>query len=343
MVDSRVRDRQESGLIVSNYIVAALYKFASLPDYRELQPALLDFCVGHDLKGTLLLAEEGINGTVAGSREAIDALMAYLRSDPRLADIEHKESFAEKTPFYRMKVRLKKEIVTLGVPGINPNNKVGTYVAPEDWNALISDPDVIVIDTRNDYEYDIGTFKGAIDPHTTTFREFPDYVEKHLDPAKHKKVAMFCTGGIRCEKASSFMMEQGFEEVYHLQGGILKYLENVPAEESLWQGECFVFDQRVAVRHGLELGEYDQCHACRHPLSPEEMQSPQYVAGISCPYCHDKLTAEKRASVAERQKQISLAKRRGEAHLGSNKALGKTIMKDYVWLVRRDTGTYRYW
>ena len=328
MVDSRVRDRQESGLIVSNYIVAALYKFASLPDYRELQPALLDFCIGHDLKGTLLLAEEGINGTVAGSREAIDALMAYLRSDPRLADIEHKESFAEKTPFYRMKVRLKKEIVTLGVPGINPNNKVGTYVAPEDWNALISDPDVIVIDTRNDYEYDIGTFKGAIDPHTTTFREFPDYVEKHLDPAKHKKVAMFCTGGIRCEKASSFMMEQGFEEVYHLQGGILKYLENVPAEESLWQGECFVFDQRVAVRHGLELGEYDQCHACRHPLSPEEMQSPQYVAGISCPYCHDKLTAEKRASVAERQKQISLAKRRGEAHLGSNKALGKAVKKD---------------
>ena len=323
MVDSRVRDRQESGLIVSNYIVAALYKFASLPDYRELQPALLDFCIGHDLKGTLLLAEEGINGTVAGSREAIDALMAYLRSDPRLADIEHKESFAEKTPFYRMKVRLKKEIVTLGVPGINPNNKVGTYVAPEDWNALISDPDVIVIDTRNDYEYDIGTFKGAIDPHTTTFREFPDYVEKHLDPAKHKKVAMFCTGGIRCEKASSFMMEQGFEEVYHLQGGILKYLENVPAEESLWQGECFVFDQRVAVRHGLELGEYDQCHACRHPLSPEEMQSPQYVAGISCPYCHDTLTAEKRASVAERQKQIGLAKRRGEAHLGSNKAWAK--------------------
>ena len=315
-------------MIVSNYIVAALYKFASLPDYRELQPALLDFCIGHDLKGTLLLAEEGINGTVAGSREAIDALMAYLRSDPRLADIGHKESFAEKTPFYRMKVRLKKEIVTLGVPGINPNNKVGTYVAPEDWNALISDPDVIVIDTRNDYEYDIGTFKGAIDPHTTTFREFPDYVEKHLDPAKHKKVAMFCTGGIRCEKASSFMMGQGFEEVYHLQGGILKYLENVPAEESLWQGECFVFDQRVAVRHGLELGEYDQCHACRHPLSPEEMQSPQYVAGISCPYCHDKLTAEKRASVAERQKQISLAKRRGEAHLGSNKALGKAIKKD---------------
>ncbi len=308
-----------------NYIVAALYKFAKLPDYQAMQPALLAFCLQHELKGTLLLAEEGINGTVAGSREAIDALMQYLRQDARLADIEHKESHAEKTPFYRMKVRLKKEIVTLGVPGISPTNKVGTYVAPEHWNALISDPDVILIDTRNDYEYDIGTFQGAIDPRTTTFREFPDYVSKHLDPAKHKKVAMFCTGGIRCEKASSYMMEQGFEEVYHLQGGILKYLENVPAEESLWQGECFVFDQRVAVRHGLELGDYDQCHACRHPLSPAEMQSPHYLAGISCPYCHDKLSEEKRASVAERQKQMALARERGEAHLG--KVIDKTAKK----------------
>lgn len=308
-----------------NYIVAALYKFAKLPDYQAMQPALLAFCLQHELKGTLLLAEEGINGTVAGSREAIAALMQYLRQDARLADIEHKESHAEKTPFYRMKVRLKKEIVTLGVPDISPNNKVGTYVAPEHWNSLISDPDVILIDTRNDYEYDIGTFQGAIDPRTTTFREFPDYVSKNLDPSKHKKVAMFCTGGIRCEKASSYMMEQGFEEVYHLQGGILKYLENVPAEESLWQGECFVFDQRVAVRHGLELGDYDQCHACRHPLSPAEMQSPHYLAGISCPYCHDKLSEEKRASVAERQKQMALARERGEAHLG--KVIDKTAKK----------------
>jgi len=301
---------------VSNFIVAALYKFAKLPDYKGLQPGLLDFCLTQDIKGTLLLAEEGINGTVAGSRQGIDALISYLKSDPRLADLEHKESYAEEAPFYRMKVRLKKEIVTLGVPGIDPNYKVGTYVAPEDWNALISDPDVVLIDTRNDYEYDIGTFKGALDPHTTTFREFPEYVANNLDPAKHKKVAMFCTGGIRCEKASAFMMEQGFEEVYHLQGGILKYLENVPEEESLWQGECFVFDQRVAVRHGLEVGDYDQCHACRHPLSPEEVQSAQYVAGISCPYCYDKLSEEKRASVTERQKQMALAKLRGEAHLG---------------------------
>jgi len=301
---------------VSNFIVAALYKFAKLPDYKELQPGLLDFCLQHGLKGTLLLAEEGINGTVAGSRTAIDALIVYLKQDERLADIEHKESHADEMPFYRMKVRLKKEIVTMGVPGINPNEKVGTYVAPENWNALISDPDVILIDTRNDYEYDIGTFKGAIDPHTTTFREFPQYVAQNLDPAKHKKVAMFCTGGIRCEKASAFMMEQGFEEVYHLQGGILKYLENVPKEESLWEGECFVFDQRVAVRHGLEVGDYDQCHACRHPLSPEEMESTQYVAGISCPHCYDKLSEEKRASVTERQKQITLAKQRGDAHIG---------------------------
>ena len=240
-----------------NFIVAALYKFAKLPDYRAMQPGLLDFCIAQEIKGTLLLAEEGINGTVAGSRQGIDALLAFLRSDARLADLEHKESVAGKMPFYRMKVRLKKEIVTLGVPGISPSKKVGTYVAPEDWNALISDPDVVLIDTRNAYEYDIGTFRGALDPHTATFREFPAYVSNNLDPARHKKVAMFCTGGIRCEKASSFMLEQGFEDVYHLQGGVLKYLEKVPAEQSLWEGECFVFDQRVAVGHGLEPGKHD--------------------------------------------------------------------------------------
>ncbi len=301
---------------VSNFIVAALYKFAKLPDYQTIQPKLLETCVRLGIKGTLLLAEEGINGTVAGTREAIDQMLAYIKADPRLADLEHKESYAIEMPFYRMKVRLKKEIVTMGVPDIDPNKVVGTYVAPEDWNALISDPDVILIDTRNDYEYDIGTFKGAVDPHTTTFREFPEYVAQNLDPNKHKKVAMFCTGGIRCEKASAFMVQQGFAEVYHLQGGILKYLETVPEEKSLWQGECFVFDQRVAVRHGLEIGDYDQCHACRHPLSPEEMQSPQYQAGVSCPYCHDKLSPEKRASVLERQKQVALAKKRGEEHIG---------------------------
>ncbi|NOU24675.1 MAG: rhodanese-related sulfurtransferase [Methylotenera sp.] len=305
---------------MSKYLTAALYKFISLPDYKSLQAPVLDACLSNNIKGTLLLAEEGINGTIAGLPEDIHNLLHFLRSDAifenRFADLEHKESFASKHPFYRMKVKLKKEIVTLGVPGVSPTKKVGTYVKPEDWNALISDPNVILIDTRNDYEVDIGTFKGAIDPKTTTFREFPKYVTEHFDKTKHKKVAMFCTGGIRCEKASSYMMDQGFEEVYHLQGGILKYLEAVPETQSMWEGECFVFDQRVAVKHNLEVGEFDQCYACRHPLSPAELQGPQYMAGISCPYCHDKISEDKRARLTERQKQVILAKQRGETHIG---------------------------
>ncbi|MDI1299436.1 rhodanese-related sulfurtransferase [Methylotenera sp.] len=305
---------------MSKYLTAALYKFVSLPNYKSLQSPILEACISNNIKGTLLLAEEGINGTIAGLPQDIHNLLDFLRSDAifenHFVDLEHKESFASEHPFYRMKVKLKKEIVTLGVPGVSPTKKVGTYVKPEDWNALISDPDVILIDTRNDYEVDIGTFKGAIDPRTTTFREFPEYVTEHFDKTKHKKVAMFCTGGIRCEKASSYMMDQGFEEVYHLQGGILKYLETVPEAESMWEGECFVFDQRVAVKHNLEVGEFDQCYACRHPLSPAEMQSTQYTAGISCPYCYDKLTEEKKASLTERQKQVILAKQRGQMHIG---------------------------
>ncbi len=244
---------------MSQYLTAALYKFVSLPNYQALQAPILAACQEHRIKGTLLLALEGINGTIAGAPEDIQALLAYLRSYPEFHDLEHKESYADKHPFYRMKVKLKKEIVTMGVPDIDPNQVVGTYVKPEDWNALISDPDVVLLDTRNDYEVHIGTFKGAVDPKTATFREFPQYVAQNLDKTKHKKVAMFCTGGIRYEKASSFMKQQGFEEVYHLQGGILKYLETVPKEQSMWEGECFVFDQRVAVKHGLEVGEYDQC------------------------------------------------------------------------------------
>ncbi len=302
------------------YLTATLYKFVSLPDYKALQAPILAECQKHNIKGTLLLAEEGINGTIAGLPDDVHKVLDYLRQDPvfkqRLANLEHKESYADEHPFYRMKVKLKKEIVTMGVPSVNPNNTVGTYVKPEEWNALISDPDVVLLDTRNDYEVHIGTFKGAVDPKTTTFREFPKFVEQNLDKTKNKKVAMFCTGGIRCEKASSFMKEQGFEEVYHLQGGILKYLETVPEAQSLWQGECFVFDQRVAVKHGLEVGDYDQCYACRMPLSQEEMQSPQYVAGISCPHCYDKVSEEKRAALTERQKQVILAKQRGEAHIG---------------------------
>ncbi len=301
---------------MSKIIVAALYKFAKLPDYRELQSKVLACCEAHGIKGTLLLAQEGINGTVAGSRAGIDALLAFLHSDARLATLEHKESLADTMPFYRMKVRLKKEIVTLGVPGIDPNERVGKYVTPEDWNALIADPEVVVVDTRNDYEYDIGTFRRAIDPKTTTFREFPEYVKQNLDPSKHKKVAMFCTGGIRCEKATAFMLEQGFEDVYHLQGGILKYLEHIPVEQSLWDGECFVFDQRVAVGHGLVEGKHDQCRSCRYPISPEDKASPKYQEGVSCPRCHDTLSEEKRARAMERQRQVALAMQRGKQHIG---------------------------
>jgi UPF0176 protein len=301
---------------MSNIVIAALYKFARLPDFREMQRGLFDFCVGQGINGTILLAAEGVNGTVAGTRAGVDALMSFLRADSRLADIEHKESYSDEMPFDRMKVRLKKEIVTMGVPGVDPNEKVGTYVDAKDWNALISDPDVVVIDTRNYYEYDIGTFRGAVNPHTTTFREFPEYVSKNLDPAKHKKVAMFCTGGIRCEKATSFMLEQGFKEVYHLQGGILKYLENIPAEKSMWEGECFVFDQRISVGQGLKVGTHDQCFACRHPVSQEEKASPHYQPGISCPYCFDTLPQKTRDRAMERHKQNELARKRGSSHIG---------------------------
>ena len=302
-------------------VVAALYKFVSLPDFHELREPLLDVCRETEVKGTLLLAQEGINGTIAGSREGIDRVLTWLRSDPRLLDLDHKESYDETMPFYRMKVKLKKEIVTMGVEGIDPNERVGTYVAPREWDALVNDPEVLLIDTRNDYEVDIGTFHGAIDPQTANFRQFPAYVRSHLDPSRHKKVAMFCTGGIRCEKASAFMLQEGFEEVYHLKGGILKYLEEVPEEQSSWQGECFVFDNRVAVNHRLEKGHYDQCHGCRHPITEQDKQSEKYRQGVCCPHCHDSLTAEQVARFSERQKQVALAARRGEVHVGANPPL----------------------
>jgi UPF0176 protein len=244
-------------------------------------------------------------------------VLAYLRSDPRLADLEHKESYDDHMPFYRMKVKLKREIVTMGVEGVDPNLRVGTYVKPQDWNALLNDPDVLLIDTRNDYEYGIGSFRGAVDPHTQSFREFPEYVRSHLDPTRQKKVAMFCTGGIRCEKASAFMLSEGFEEVYHLHGGILKYLEEVPPEESVWEGECFVFDNRVAVDHKLEKGRYDQCYGCRHPITEEDKVSDKYEKGVCCPLCYDRLTPDQKARFSERQKQIELAAQRGEVHVGA--------------------------
>ncbi|RLQ21586.1 rhodanese-related sulfurtransferase [Seongchinamella sediminis] len=301
-------------------VVAALYHFVTLEDFHELREPLLDVCRDAGVKGTLLLAHEGINGTVAGPREGIDTVLAYLRADPRLAALEHKESFDEAMPFYRMKVKLKREIVTMGVEGIDPNLVVGTYVKPGDWNELVNDPDVLLIDTRNDYEYSIGTFKGAVDPHTTTFREFPEYVRSHLDPKKQKKVAMFCTGGIRCEKASAFMLQEGFEEVYHLQGGILKYLEEVPEAESTWQGECFVFDNRVAVNHKLEKGHYDQCYGCRMPITEEDKRSDKYRKGVCCPHCYDRLSVDQVTRFSERQKQIELARARGEIHVGEQTA-----------------------
>lgn len=302
---------------MSQFVIAALYKFVALPDYQELREPLLEHCLQAGVKGTLLLASEGINGTIAGTREGIDSVLAYLKADARLQNLSHKESLDAEMPFYRMKVKLKKEIVTMGVEGIDPRQVVGTYVAPADWNQLISDPEVVVVDTRNDYEYELGSFKGALNPNTRSFREFPQYVAEHLDPAKHKKVAMFCTGGIRCEKSTAYLKEQGFEEVYHLHGGILQYLEDVPVEDSLWQGECYVFDNRVSVDHHLQPGNYDLCHGCREPITEQDKQSPLYLEGVTCPRCHDRQTPEQRARFMERQKQIELARQRNEAHIGA--------------------------
>jgi len=301
----------------SAVVVAALYKFVTLEDFNALREPLLDVCQLAGVKGTLLLAREGINGTIAGSREGIDRVLKTLRSDPRLSDLAHKESYDKEMPFYRMKVKLKKEIVTMGVEGIDPNDRVGTYVKPEDWNALVNDPDVVIVDTRNDYEVGIGTFRGALDPGTTSFREFPAFVRENLDPAKNKKIAMFCTGGIRCEKASAFMLGEGFDEVYHLEGGILKYLEDVPSDQSTWEGECFVFDNRVAVNQALEKGQYDQCYGCRHPITELDKLSPKYQKGVCCPGCFDSLTPDQRSRFCERQRQVELAEIRREVHIGA--------------------------
>jgi len=289
-----------------------------LENYKELRSPLLSCMENNGVKGTLLLANEGINGTISGSQEGIETVLAFLNQDDRLAGATYKLSYHDENPFQRTKVKLKKEIVTMGVEGIDPNQVVGTYVKPKDWNALISDPDVLLVDTRNDYEIEIGTFENAVNPNTENFRQFPDYVKKNLDKNKHKKVAMFCTGGIRCEKSTAYMKEQGFEEVYHLEGGILKYLEEVPATETMWKGECFVFDNRVAVNHDLERGSYDQCYACRFPITEEEKQNEYYVKGVSCHRCHDKMTDQQKARFAERERQVQLAKQRGEDHIGGD-------------------------
>jgi UPF0176 protein len=298
-------------------LVAALYHFVSFPRFRELREPLQAFCEANDVKGTLLLAHEGINGTIAGPDAGIAEVLAFLRAQPEFATLEHKESRASKAPFLRMKVKLKKEIVTMGVEDIDPTRVVGTYVSPRDWNALISDPDTIVIDTRNDYETALGVFKGAVDPNLRTFRAFPDWVRDNGELLGKPKIAMYCTGGIRCEKATAFMKEQGFDEVYHLKGGILKYLEEVPPEESLWEGACFVFDERVSVVQDLKQGDHKLCRACRNPLTAEAMASPLYEAGVSCPQCYEVRSEDDRNRFREREKQARLARERGTRHLGS--------------------------
>lgn len=303
------------------YLTAAFYKFVDLPNFEDRRAPLLAFCEAHNVKGLILLAREGINSTIAGAPEDVHAVLAYLRSDPLLSDLEHKESFANKPPFHRMKVRLKREIVTLGVPGISPTRRVGQYVRPKDWNALISSPDVVVVDTRNDYEVEIGTFKGALDPNIRSFSQLPGWVQqaKELEArnGKKPKVAMFCTGGIRCEKSTSLMLEHGFEEVFHLQGGILKYLEEVPPEQSLWEGECFVFDERVSVGHGLKPGPHELCRCCREPLPPGAKTSPLFELGVSCPRCHAHTSEVQKNSARERQKQWEIAKARQINHIGT--------------------------
>lgn len=287
-----------------SYTVATFYKFVTLNNLGERQTTLREYCQAHQIKGTILLSQEGINGTIAGTFENIEAIIHNLRTDPHLTDLEVKYSTAQQLPFERIKVRLKPEIVTLGMPDIDPSQQVGTYVNPQDWNQIINDEEITIIDTRNTYEVAIGTFKRAINPKTHSFREFPNYVRQNLDPKKHKKIAMFCTGGIRCEKASSFLLKEGFEEVYHLKGGILKYLENVSFDESLWEGECFVFDERVALKHQLEAGSYEMCLGCGHPISDDDKLSPKYEQGVSCPHCFESLTSDKLAKQREKQKQL---------------------------------------
>lgn len=312
--------------------VAALYKFVQLDDYVDLKPKLVAELEIRSIRGTLLLAHEGINGTIAGDKTKLIEFLDCLQQDPRFANLDYKLSYHQTAPFYRTKVKLKKEIVTMGVDDIDPNEVVGSYVEAEDWNDLIADPDVVVIDTRNDYEVDIGSFEGAINPDTRNFRDFPSYVDSKLDKTVNKKIAMFCTGGIRCEKASAYMKKQGFEEVFHLKGGILKYLEIVDAGESKWQGECFVFDDRVAVNQSLEKGQYDQCHACRHPITEEDKLSPHFVSGVSCHLCYDTLSDQQKSRFAEREKQVKLAAQRKQKHIGSESvtAAGKNRVKKLI-------------
>ena len=302
---------------MKNYTICALYKFVSLPNYVSLKDPIHNKMKELQVFGTLLLAHEGINGTIASKDSNIKLFLKWLQNlESNLNPISYKLSYDDSQPFNRVKVKLKKEIVTMGVSTIDPKKTVGTYVKPQDWNQLISDPDVLLIDTRNDYEIELGTFENAVNPNTKTFREFPEYTKKHLDSKKHKKVAMFCTGGIRCEKSTAYLKEEGFEEVYHLEGGILKYLEEIPSKESMWQGDCYVFDGRVSVNHDLEKSIHDLCHACRLPITPDDKQHDHYEQGVSCPKCFGQYNSEQLAKFREREKQVQLAKTRGEEHIG---------------------------
>lgn len=310
---------------MTRFLTAALYKFVALPDFADLRDPLLSVCIDQQVKGTLLLAREGINGTIAGGVEGVQAVLAWLRADARLADLEHKESWATEPPFHRMKVRLKAEIVTMHVAGVDPTRMAGSHVKAQDWNALISEPDVVLIDARNDYEVAIGSFCGALDPKTRSFSDLPAWISEqsrpgrplHATAGRRPRVAMFCTGGIRCEKSTAYLRMQGFDEVFHLQGGILKYLETTPPEQSLWQGECFVFDERVSVGHGLAPGHFELCRSCRRPLGDAERASPKYEKGISCPQCFDSKTDAQKRGFAERQRQVQLARSRAQVHIGA--------------------------
>ena len=300
------------------HAICALYKFTRLDDFEDIHKPLRSFLDSLSVKGTLLLAREGINGTISGSKESLENVLDYLQADERFHGLEYKLSYSKKIPFRRLKVKLKKEIVTMGLTEIDPTHSVGTYVKPKDWNNLINDPDVVLIDTRNNYEYEIGSFQGAINPNTETFREFPSFTKNTLEKYRNKKIAMFCTGGIRCEKSTAYLKSKGYENVFHLQGGILKYLEEVKEEESLWEGECFVFDDRVAVKHNLEQGQYDQCHACRFPITEEDTKHPHYEKGASCPRCFGTKNLDQLRRYREREKQVQLAKKRGEEHIGDD-------------------------
>jgi UPF0176 protein len=302
---------------MATVLAAAFYKFVELNDFAAWQMPLQRYCEERGVRGTVLLAAEGINGTIAGTPEAVHAVLAFLRSDARLADLVHKESIASAMPFYRTKVRLKREIVTLGVPDISPTTMAGKYVKPTEWNQLLDDPEVVVIDVRNDYEVAIGTFAGALNPNTQSFRELPDWIRSQSILRNKPKVAMFCTGGIRCEKSTAFLRAEGFTEVFHLEGGILKYLETVPVEVSRWQGECFVFDERVSVGHGLVAGPLELCRSCRTPLGDAERASPHFERGVSCPRCYAQRDDTEKAGLRERQKQVELAKSRNQAHIGA--------------------------